>query len=436
MESLLSNSDAGKLLESLLTTSPVSIRANPKKKTDYHHLNSLVPWATDGFYLNDRPSFTLDPTFHAGAYYVQEASSMFLEQVIIASVDLKQPLKVLDLCAAPGGKSTQLLSLLSENSLLVSNEVIRSRAGILAENTIKWGNANCIVTSNDPKYFTDLMGYFDVVVLDAPCSGEGLFRKDNEAMKEWSLKNVELCSLRQQRILRDVIPALKQNGVLIYSTCTYNRKENEENIIRLISSGEFESIQIPIKKEWGIEEVNEHSFFGYRFYPHKTEGEGFFISALRKLSDEQPIKMKHTSKIKEDKGSKIVHQWIESPLAFHQLTRPEGIRIIPHHMRQDVEHLSKHLYIIQAGTLTGSIKHDKFIPNHSLALCNHLNQTNINSIELSLDEALQYLRMHNLSFQGPIGFALVTYKGLGLGWVNILANRINNMYPTSWRVRM
>ena len=163
---------------------PVSIRINPKKSKAIHV--ARIPWTEYGYYLDARPSFTLDPSFHAGSYYVQDASSMFLEQAVKQSLDLSQPLRVLDLCAAPGGKSTHLLSLISPGALLIANEVIGTRATILSENIQKWGHANVIVTHNDPEDFQRLPGYFDAIVVDAPCSGEGLFRKDPEAMNEWS----------------------------------------------------------------------------------------------------------------------------------------------------------------------------------------------------------------------------------------------------------
>ncbi len=184
-------------------------------------------WSSNGFYLQQRPSFTLDPLFHAGAYYVQEASSMFLEEALKQTVDLSQSIKVLDLCAAPGGKSTLIQSVINDTSLLVSNEVIKTRVNVLSENITKWGAANVIVTNNDAKDFQRLPDYFDVIVVDAPCSGSGLFRKDPDAIREWSEQNVQLCSQRQQRILADVLPALKDDGVLIYSTCSYSQEEDE-----------------------------------------------------------------------------------------------------------------------------------------------------------------------------------------------------------------
>ena len=209
-----------------------SIRLNPKKIGNRqsaigNEQLERVPWNEYGYYLNERPSFTLDPLFHAGAYYVQEASRMFLEEALKQTVDLAKPLKVLDLCAAPGGKSTLIQSIISAESLLVSNEVIKTRVHILAENITKWGAANVIVTNNDPSDFQRLPGYFDVIVVDAPCSGSGLFRKDPAAIGEWSENNVLHCAQRQQRILEHIMPALKDGGILIYSTCSYSKEEDE-----------------------------------------------------------------------------------------------------------------------------------------------------------------------------------------------------------------
>ncbi|HEY6063723.1 MAG TPA: RsmB/NOP family class I SAM-dependent RNA methyltransferase, partial [Chitinophagaceae bacterium] len=218
-----------------------SIRVNPAKASmgkgewsigdSIHHSpftsHHKIPWTDVGYYLDTRPSFTFDPLFHAGCYYVQEASSMFLEQALRQTVDLSKPVKVLDLCAAPGGKSTHIQSLISKESLLVSNEVIRSRVNILKDNIIKWGCENVVVTNNDPKDFGRLKYYFDVIVVDAPCSGSGLFRRDANAINEWSKNSVQLCSQRQQRILADVWPALKKDGILIYSTCSYSKEEDE-----------------------------------------------------------------------------------------------------------------------------------------------------------------------------------------------------------------
>ena len=205
-----------------------------------------IPWSDQGFYLSQRPSFTLDPYFHAGYYYVQEASGMFLEEVIRQTLDLSKQLKVLDLCAAPGGKSTLIQSLISPDSLLVSNEVIKSRVSVLEENMTRWGAANLIITNNDPKDFAPLNGFFDLIVIDAPCSGSGLFRRDPEAIEHWSEANVQLCQQRQERILADIFPALKPGGILIYSTCSYSKEENEDIIDWIMDQFEVSNLKLQI----------------------------------------------------------------------------------------------------------------------------------------------------------------------------------------------
>ncbi|MEO6758980.1 MAG: RsmB/NOP family class I SAM-dependent RNA methyltransferase, partial [Saprospiraceae bacterium] len=214
------------------TPAPVSIRLNPAKHLPEPLLptEAAVPWHPQGRYLAERPVFTLDPGFHAGGYYVQEASSMFLYEALRQTVDFSKKLNVLDLCAAPGGKSTLLADLVGPDSLLVANELIRSRVNSLRENLEKWGAPNVAVTSGEAGDFAGLEGFFDLIVADAPCSGEGLFRKDPAAMGEWSPAAVELCSLRQQRILSEVLPALAPGGILVYSTCTYNTAENEAQV--------------------------------------------------------------------------------------------------------------------------------------------------------------------------------------------------------------
>jgi len=262
---------------------PVSIRLNPFKFRNKPGLEE-IPWCKTGYYLPVRPSFTLDPLFHAGAYYVQEPGSMFLEQVFRQVAEPDAPLLVLDLCGAPGGKSTHLLSLMNRESLLVANEVIRTRAAILSENIRKWGNSNVVVTNNDPRYFAALGGIFDIVVVDAPCSGEGLFRKDKNAISEWSPDNANLCSARQKRILSDAWECLKPGGYLIYSTCTYNPEENENNLAWLTEKNSFSPIDLSSAYFPGIKEISVGRVRGYQLMPHRVRGEGFFIGALQKTN--------------------------------------------------------------------------------------------------------------------------------------------------------
>lgn len=420
---------------SLQQPSPISIRQNPLKPV--HVDGEPIAWTQFGKYLSERPVFTLDPALHAGAYYVQEASSMFLEQAIRQSIDTSVPIRALDLCAAPGGKSTHILSLLSQSSLLVSNEVIRSRASILSENIQKWGHSNVVVTNSDPEDFTNLPGFFDLIVVDAPCSGEGLFRKDPEAMQEWSPANVELCTKRQRRILSDVWPSLKTNGILVYCTCTYNEHENEENLKWLSEQHDIESVELEINPGWHIEVVHHGSLIGYRFYPHQTRGEGFFLSVIRKKENqpEPRIKVKKTLAIPAKKAVEVLRNWISTE-DFHFYLWNEVIHCVPASSIEELEYLIDHLKIVQAGTALAISKHDKLIPEHAAALSINLNKEYFQQIILSRAEAIQYLRKDVLQTTAPKGFTLIMYNNLALGWVNVLDNRVNNLYPKEWRIRM
>jgi NOL1/NOP2/sun family putative RNA methylase len=423
--------------------SPVSIRLNPYKKTS-HFEGQSVSWATNGRYLPQRPVFTLDPTFHAGAYYVQEASSMFLEQVFRQVISQDKNLRVLDLCAAPGGKSTHILNLINQQSLLVSNEVIRSRVSVLTENLQKWGQPNVIVTNNDAADFQRLPESFDVIVLDAPCSGEGLFRKDPNAMNEWSTSNVDLCSARQKRIVADVWPALKPGGILVYSTCTYNEQEDEENLLWLKREYDVESVPLTIQKEWNIQTIEKNGMVGYKFYPNRVNGEGFFISVIRKPGHDADEPMHHQRKnspaIFQSPSPGVVEQlrdWIHDPDTKKFIHRDGTLQFFPLSHFSFLEQVSKNLRIHMAGTFLGNQKYDKIIPEHSLALSTDLNKKNFVQVDLTEQEALSYLRRESLRIDVQHkGFALATFQNLSLGWMNVIPGRINNLYPQEWRIRM
>jgi len=417
---------------------PISIRLNPAKLQHPPAGASSIPWTTSGYYLNERPSFTLDPLFHAGAYYVQEASSMFLEQAFRQATDTGKALNVLDLCAAPGGKSTHLLSLMNDESLLVSNEVIRSRATVLAENIQKWGHNNAVVVHNDPQDFQRLPGFFDVMVVDAPCSGEGLFRKDPQAMNEWSPDNVQLCAKRQRRILSDVWPALKTGGLLIYSTCTYNHSENEENLAWLKQERNVEFVPLMLNEQWRIEATAYQGVTGYRFYPHRIKGEGFFLCVVRKTDDEREMRVRHKNSF-TGPAKKVTEQlsaWIKDASEKTFIVRHDQIQCFPKSQAANIDFLVKNLYLINAGTVVATVKHEKLIPEHALALSVDLQRENFSRIDVSLQEAWQYLRKETLTIQADKkGYALICYEGTPLGWVNALDNRINNLYPSEWRIR-
>jgi len=420
---------------------PVSIRLNPFKQTDSSDLSfdlrSKVPWSEHGYYLNSRPSFTLDPLFHGGAYYVQEASSMFLEYAIRQTVDLRYPVIVLDCCAAPGGKSTLIQSVLSHDSLLVSNEVIKARSAILVENITKWGAPNVIVTNNDPSHFQKLPEFFDLLVVDAPCSGSGLFRKDPSAMKEWSEASVEHCSQRQQRILTDSLPALKENGILIYSTCSYSEKENECIADWLIAEQGMEALKLSLDPSWEIFETHtSNGGFGYRFYPGKTEGEGFFISCFRKMnnsgfgSKDPSVKLNFVSRTEKD----LVQSSLENPGDFEFIRFNDDVIAIPLTHVDSYKHITSNLYLKKAFLNIGSLGRKELIPSHEWAIST-VRSAHIPEITLSLEDALQYLRKQDFRIASDArGWAVMMYKNISLGLAKLLGNRINNYYPKEWRI--
>jgi NOL1/NOP2/fmu family ribosome biogenesis protein len=387
--------------------------------------------------------FTLDPLFHAGAYYVQEASSMFLELALRQSADLTAPLTVLDLCAAPGGKSTHLLSLLSPDSLLVSNEVIRSRASILSENIQKWGQANVVVTNSDPEHIGQFKELFDVIVVDAPCSGEGLFRKDAGAMTEWSTDHVALCASRQRRILSDVWPALKTGGVLIYCTCTYNPAENEDNLNWLAGEQSVSFLKLTLPDNLGIEAVAQGGATGYRFYPHQVKGEGFFLSVVRKEPGEASVHTrlpkpgKKTFTAPPKKIEEKVWSWLTGREGKSLVQFNDIILAFPERWKSLIEMFSERLHVIHAGISIGTIKHDKVIPEHALAISSVLDTNAFQRVEVSEGDALKFLRKEAIFFEGlEKGYTLVCYQDVPLGWINMLENRANNLYPAEWRIRM
>jgi 16S rRNA C967 or C1407 C5-methylase (RsmB/RsmF family)/NOL1/NOP2/fmu family ribosome biogenesis protein len=397
---------------------------------------SPIAWCADGYHLHPRPSFTFNPYFHAGGYYVQEASSMFLGHVMTWLCGDRQGLRVLDLCAAPGGKSTQLASL-PFISLLVSNEVIRTRVAVLFENIVKWGAPHVFVSQNDPSHFSRLEGFFDVIVVDAPCSGSGLFRRDAAAVEEWSLAAVDLCSQRQQRILADALPALKEGGMLIYSTCSYSRDENEDVLDWLASEQGMSSVGIGMPSGWGIAESisGKTGSIGYRFYPDRLQGEGFFLAAMRKEygreSDPSGIRPLASA---IPKGTDI-DAWIDESAGFLYQQKEDDLIAVPVALSLEHALLAKHLHLRKSGTRLGKLIRGKLNPDHELAMSTMSNRS-IPSTALSHDDAIRYLRKDVFIPDSLIqGWNLMTFGGLPLGFMKCMPSRANNYYPADWRIR-
>jgi 16S rRNA C967 or C1407 C5-methylase (RsmB/RsmF family)/NOL1/NOP2/fmu family ribosome biogenesis protein len=411
---------------------PVSIRFNSLKPINHHH-QEKVPWCDNAFYLDHRPAFVFDPLFHAGVYYVQEASSMFTGYLFQQYAPTQNAIKVLDLCAAPGGKSTLIADLMNENSLLVSNEVIKTRSKILKENIDKWGAPNIVVSNNDPREFKNLTQYFDVIIIDAPCSGSGLFRKDPAAMKEWSLDNVTHCSLRQGRIITDIIPTLKPGGLLIYATCSYSTEEDESIIESLLHKGFTNPVNSSLPAAFG--EIIRNKY-GYRFYPDKIKGEGFFISILQSAASEnvptsyQPKRYEAITIEEKD----IIIKYFDKPDKLFFYKHKEVIYCIPENLKNDIQALGS-LYLVKSGTAVGIIKNSDLIPDHELAM-SVLISKEIPRIEVDEKTAVEYLRKNTIVIDAQIkGWCLITYLNIPLGWAKIIPGRLNNYYPIELRIR-
>lgn len=424
-------------LKALDQPAATSIRLNPFKPSTCFTKEQVVPWCEQGRILANRPEFIFDPLFHAGAYYVQESSSMFLHHVLsqLLSTFSKQ-VKVLDLCAAPGGKSTLINSLLKPTDLLVSNEIIKSRAGILEENMLKWGQPNVVISNNDPNDLGTLTDFFDIIVIDAPCSGEGLFRRDKQAIEEWSTDNVALCEARQQRIVADVIQSLKPGGFLVYSTCTYNTSENEQNVKWMIQQWNLQSVEIVVPQEWPVAPSLDNTLLAYRFSPHNVTGEGLFMACLQKPDDVQPLKGRPYKR--KDKISKqqldSVRTWLANADDFEIVMVGERVHAIPVSLAESFQQLTHHLYLKNAGVFMGTFAKNELIPSHHLALSNVLSQS-VQRLDISKEEAIKYLRKDNLVLDTPLrGWTVVTYQDLPLGWVKVLPNRLNNYLPSHLRI--
>ena len=453
---LLGEAEYAALFEALQDDFPVSIRINRLKWRDVSAIYNRVYWSADGYYLDERPAFTFDPLFHAGCYYVQEASSMFIEQVVRQYVT--GPVKVLDLCAAPGGKSTHLRSLLPEGSLLVANEVIRSRVQVLAENLVKWGHPDIVVTHTDPSDFRMSGLIFDVILTDVPCSGEGMFRKDPTAIDEWSEGNVDICQSRQRRIVEDIWPCLKPGGILIYSTCTYNTKEDEENVLWLQRELGAEPLALEVPDAWGITGnlLTEGDLPVYRFFPHKTRGEGFFLAVLRKPADEEeeepirsqrmkPAGRKHGKEAKKasamgKESLSVADGWIdEAAKETHLLAMEESrIRLYPRAYVEEIARMRQALRVLCAGVEVGEVKGKDVLPCHGLAMAwPVMNKGAFATEEVDYKQAVAYLRKEavGLSATTPRGYVLLTYRQIPLGFVKNIGSRANNLYPQEWRIR-
>jgi tRNA and rRNA cytosine-C5-methylases len=529
---------AATVLKAIRSGTPeVSIRINPMKVSDPAALDlplaEHIPWCKDGYYLSKRPNFTLDPALHAGAYYVQEPSSMSLSVLEPIFRDLR-PREILDLCAAPGGKSTHIISMAMRHSSVYSsshssfhltahssdhssanssdhlsdhssanssnhlsdhltahssdhssanssdylsdhsssllseiagnnlsfvnnpqdiylpritcNEVIKSRAAILNENVTKWGVNSVNVTSKDPENFAREGSTFDLILVDAPCSGEGMFRKDPDAISEWSEENVKLCAARQRRILSDIWDALVPGGILIYSTCTFNKYENDDNLRWLkseIGACSFSFFNAQELESSGVVITPEG---GFQFFPGVVRGEGFYFAVVRKPFDKNG---EFTVFPERERFLGVNSEKVNSEKVNSDKLRVNREKGVSDKLKVKSEKGRGEKY--RNGEKDWKKQFDKKrdfsqnplntipeLPEHQLALSvNYEYEHDWPSVELSKEDALKYLSRNtiNLDKNAPKGYFRVTYKGLGLGFVKNLGSRANNLYPMNWRIR-
>ena len=447
--------------EALRQAPQATIRLNPFKITNDNLATDKnfghIAWCDEGRALPHRPDFTFDPLLHAGVYYVQESSSMFIHHVVKHLID--SPVVALDLCAAPGGKTTTLRAALPKGSVIVANEPIKVRASILSENVQKQGHPDMVVTNNYPRDFRKANLTFDFILADVPCSGEGMFRKDPQAIQEWTPQNVDKCAALQRSIIKDIWPCLKPGGLLVYSTCTYNEHEDEENIQWIIDQLGAQLINIPVNPSWhvtnalgtGLSAVNgreedERLLPVCRFIPGFTPGEGIFMAALRKQGDEEAPRRKKERQVaartQQSAYAKVASQWLQEDVAsdnssWSVVETPTIVRAIPTRWLPLYEKASKALHVVHAGVGLGVPKGKSLVPAASLALSAALNRSAFTQVEIGWEQAIHYLRKEaiSLSPDTPQGIVLLTYRGQAIGFCKNIGNRANNLYPQEWKIK-
>lgn len=428
----------------------ISVRKNPFKHSALNlPFSEQVPWCDDGFFLDNRPVFTLDPHFHAGAYYVQDSSSMFVgyvARIVAERFKERKILRVLDLCAAPGGKTTDIAASLravrGNDFILISNEVMKQRASVLASNAALWGDPCVVVTSDDPVRFSALEGYFDIILADVPCSGEGMFRKDKEAEEQWSPENVTLCQGRQRRIVADVWPALADGGVLIYSTCTFNRYENDLNVQWIARELGAEVIGIGNDRSMSVFNGVAETEFGFSLVPGLVKGEGQYCSALckrggaeggftaQRLRQECCVSGRQSHKV-----SFAASELFEGDLRI--ASKGEMLKVVPEPIYGDISMLGSFLHVILSGCAVGVLKNGTLVPDPDMAFSVLFRKEAFPCVELDIDSALSYLKgIPPVLPSVEKGFVTICYGSLPLGFVKNLGNRSNNLYPKGRRIRM
>ena len=431
--------DAERLFSALDTPAEVSIRVNPAKPAEVFE-GEAIGWSPNGRYLAERPQFTLDPLMHGGAYYVQEASSQFVAHILRS--DNIDGGRVLDMCAAPGGKTTVYSSLVGREGLVVANDINRGRTLALSDNVQRWGMGNVVVTCNEPEHIGAFEQWFDVVAVDAPCSGEGMFRKMDEAREEWTPASVEQCVARQRDILAEAWRALRPGGKLIYSTCTFNDREDEGVVRWLVEEYGDEIVateRIETEDKWGIVRSDIGPFQCFHFYPHSARGEGFFAAVACKAKGvtkrRTPKGRRKVFTTLQSKDLAEVSRWVDDAKTMSFRCVGDIVYGYNSAVMEDITQLSESLSVVYSGVAMGQIFKGTLKPEHSLALFVGRNRDVVPEVELSLEDAQNYLRRQDIDAkQFSEGVNVVTYKGVAIGFIKRIGVRCNNMYPKDLRI--
>jgi 16S rRNA C967 or C1407 C5-methylase (RsmB/RsmF family)/NOL1/NOP2/fmu family ribosome biogenesis protein len=419
------------LAEALATTAPdVSVRVNSLKQCSVPADADHVPWCETGYYLPERPQFTFDPALHQGLYYVQDASSMILHTIARKLTADGTPVRWLDACAAPGGKTTAVIDALPQGSLVVANEFDFKRAAALLENVERWGAANVVVSRGDTNKFAKLTDFFDIISVDAPCSGEGMMRKEAVAVQQWSPRLVQQCADLQREILANVWQALRPGGFLVYSTCTFNLSEDEENVQWIINELGADPVELNLSGSDGIIAGVDTNIPCARFLPGHVRGEGLFVAVLRKHGDSPAAR---TSLPKGVKTVKAPGNWLLGD--FVCIADADKIRAIPSAHQAEMLKLASTLSVISYGLHIATVKGKDYLPTAPLARAVDINTQAWHNAAVDLDTALCYLRGEAITLaDAPRGIVLLTYNERPLGFVKNLGNRANNLLPDNRRI--
>jgi 16S rRNA C967 or C1407 C5-methylase (RsmB/RsmF family) len=440
MKSIIPANEWDSFMASFEENPPVSIRTNSAKPFEIEmSVLEPVPWEPHAYYLRERPQFTLDPGYHGGAYYVQEAASMGIKMIIDAHVDPSVPLSALDLCAAPGGKSTHLLDLLHPQSILVSNEIVPSRFDALNENLVRWGRHHMIRVLSSPTKIRQCGQLFDLILVDAPCSGEGMMRKDPQAIVHWSIANIEKCFLRQKEILSEAMQMLAPGGLLLYSTCTYNTIENEAIGDWLIETYDLESLTCKAASGWGFSTRTGKSTTAYVAYAHLVKGEGICLQAFRKKGVRPHLKLQSSTTKQNEKTIQTLNPYlsINEGLDMIHISK-DKFYLFPIMWNPVYQALIKTIHGALPGICLGQFKGSSWIPDPEFALIANKSHKEP-AVSVSLTEARRYLKGEVLEVTDEKmnnGWVLIQYKNLPLGWGKKVGNRINNYYPAKSRIKM